>query len=68
MHEIAEIINQTNEALGLDEQWEHRSFKELGLDIEPTIHLGAKASALEKKGIKPERGNFNRKVMELSSI
>ncbi|MBR5637931.1 MAG: hypothetical protein IKW81_13485, partial [Pseudobutyrivibrio sp.] len=48
--------------------WEHRSFKELGLEIEPTIHLGARASALEKKGIKTERGNFNRKVMELRGL
>lgn len=40
----------------------------MGLDIEPTIHLGARANALEKKGIKTERGNINRKVMELRGL
>ena len=65
---LSDLINETNTALGLDEQWEHRSFKELGLNAEPTIHLGAKASALEKKGIKTERGNINRKVMELRGL
>lgn len=28
--------------------WKHRTFKEQGLDIEPQIHLGAKASAMER--------------------
>ncbi len=58
---LSELINQTNEALGLDEQWEHRSFKELGLDIEPTIHLGAKVSALEKKRYQDRTRKFQSK-------
>lgn len=62
--EWAERINTTNEQIGLDEKWEHRSFKEQGIDRLPTIHLGAIASALERKGIRTERGDMNRFITE----
>ena len=62
--EWAERINTTNEQIGLDEKWEHRSYKEQGIDRLPTIHLGAVASALERKGIRTERGDMNRSIME----
>ncbi len=38
--------NATNEQLGIELHWEHRSFKEQGIDKEPTIHIGAVANAL----------------------
>ena len=44
--------------------WEHRSFKEQGIDREPTIHIGAVANALERKGIQTERGNINREIIK----
>ena len=62
--EWAERINTTNEQIGLDEKWEHRSYKEQGIDRLPTIHLGAVASALERKGIRTERGDMNRFITE----
>ncbi len=65
---LTNLINQTNEALHIETKWEHRSFKELGLNIEPTIHLGSKANALEKKGIHTERGDYNRKVIEMRGL
>ncbi len=34
----------------------------------PTIHLGSEANALENKGIHTERGDYNRKVMELRGL
>ena len=61
--EIANAINKANEQIGLDEKWEHKSFKERGLDILPTKHMGVKAMALESKGIKTERGDYNRWVV-----
>jgi hypothetical protein len=61
----ADTINAVNEKNGLTENfWEHRSFEEQGVDTIPQIHLGAKASALERAGIQTERGNVNRKIME----
>ncbi len=62
--QIADTINSVNESLQLDERWDERSFKERGLDIEPTIHLGAQASALERQGIQTERGNINREILK----
>ena len=61
--DLADTINATNEQLGIALHWEHRSFKEQGIDREPTIHIGAVASALERKGIQTERGNINREII-----
>ena len=57
-------INVVYDRIGLPEYWEHRSFKELGLEQEPTRHLGPIASALERKGIRTEKGDANRAIME----
>ena len=35
--DLADTINATNEQLGIMLHWEHRSFKEQGIDREPTI-------------------------------
>jgi len=56
------IINSTLESKGLDARIDHRSYKEQGLDREPLIHLGHKAAALERQGIKTERGDYNREI------
>ena len=61
--DLADTINATNEQLGIAFHWEHRSFKEQGIDREPTIHIGAVANALERKGIQTERGNINREII-----
>ena len=61
--DLADTINATNEQLGISVHWEHRSFKEQGIDREPTIHIGAVANALERKGIQTERGNINREIL-----
>ena len=62
--DLADTINVTNEQLGIALHWEHRSFKEQGIDREPTIHIGAVANALERKGIQTERGNINREIIK----
>ncbi len=61
--DLADTINATNEQLGIAVHWEHRSFKEQEIDREPTIHIGAVANALERKGIQTERGNINREII-----
>jgi hypothetical protein len=58
------IINNTFERKGLDERIDHRSYKEQGLDREPTIHLGHKAAALERQGIRTKLGDYNREVRQ----
>ena len=61
--DLADTINATNEQLGIALHWEHRSFKEQDIDKEPTIHIGAVANALERKGMQTERGNINREII-----
>ena len=50
--------------MGIAVHWEHRSFKEQGIDREPTIRIGAVANALEGKGIQTEKGNINREIIK----
>ena len=67
--DLANTINAVNERTGISEDhWEHRSFKEQGLDILPQIHLGEKASALERAGVHTVRGDMNRKIMASNAI
>jgi len=58
----AKINNRKFEEKGLAERIDHRSYKAQGIDQEPTIHLGYEAAALEKKGIRTERGDINRDI------
>ncbi len=62
--DLADTINAANEQLGIALHWEHRSFKEQGIDREPTIHIGAVANTLERKGIQTKRGNINREIIK----
>ncbi len=62
--DLADTINAANERLGIDVHWEHRSFKEQGIDKESTIHIGATANALGRRGIQTERGNINREIIK----
>ncbi len=48
--------------------WEHRSFKKQGLDLIPQIHLGEKASALERAGISTTRGDINRDIIARNAV
>ena len=61
--DLVETINKVAEEIGIkDERWEWKSFKDRGLQIKPTIHLGEKATALERKGIRTDKGDYNREV------
>ena len=67
--DLTGTINSVNEEMGMTEKfWEHRSFKDQGLDILPQIHLGAKASAMERAGIPTIRGNINRSIIENNAV
>ena len=64
------VAGKTNAALakaGFSSRVDHRSNIDRGINKMPTIHLGAKSAALEKKGIHTERGNHNRAVTALNA-
>jgi len=65
--DLADTINAVNEREGIGGHWEYRSFKELGIEREPTIHLGPGAGGLERKGICSDRGDINRGILEQNS-
>ena len=58
----AEAVNRCLERSGRDEQIDHRSHTERGLDEQPTIHEGVTARALERKGIVSDRCKLNRQI------
>ena len=58
----AEICNRFLEQNGHAERIDHRSYERQGIDQIPTVHLGAAASQMEKRGIRTERGNLNREI------
>jgi hypothetical protein len=60
----AEVNNRMFERKGLAERVDNRSYEDQGIDREPMVHLGYEAAALERKGIKTEKGNHNREVQK----
>ena len=47
---------------------DHRSLKDQGLERKPTIKMGVAASALERKGVKTDRGDINREVAKYNKV
>lgn len=56
------IQNKYLELVGSAERVDMRSYERQGLDIIPTVHMGAAVSALECKGIETNIGNLNRDI------
>jgi nickase len=52
----------------LKKRVDYRSFERQGIEEIPTIHLGASASALERKGIETDKGNINREIKKHNSL
>ena len=56
----AAMCNAKFEEKGLDVRIDHRSYERQGIELLPTVHEGPTVRAMEKKGIKTEKGEFNR--------
>lgn len=65
---FATLCNQYLETAGEQKRVDHRSYKRQGKEEIPTIHLGASAGALERKGVETEKGNINREIKKHNSI
>ena len=64
----AEHINRYLEQAGHAERVDHRSYKRQGIDKIPTVHMGAAAIQMEKRGIATERGNLNREIAKQNKL
>ena len=61
--QIAEFINDALEDAGSDTRVDYRSFKERGIDEQPTKHLGPAGMARERMD-GSDRGDINRAIIE----
>lgn len=52
--------NVALERAGYQERVSHKSLEAQGIDREPTTHLGPRATAMERRGERSERGDLNR--------
>ena len=64
----AEMCNAKFAEKGLDVRIDHRSYERQGVDLLPTIHEGATVRAMEKKGIRAEKGEFNRWIKATNAV
>ena len=68
-HEWELAQNNALEAAGRTERIDMRSYERQGItDLEPQIHLGPEAAALERKGISTARGEHNREIKHVNAL
>lgn len=58
----AKAVNTHLRACGIEKVVDHRSLREQGLERQPTIKLGVNAASLERKGVKTDKGEYNRAI------
>lgn len=67
-HEWEVAQNKALEVAGRPERIDMRSYERQGItDLEPQIHLGPEAAALERKGISTTYGGRNRKIKRVNA-
>ena len=64
----ADLANSFLEQSNRPERIDHRSYERQGVDLLPTIHEGATVRAMEKKGIRTEKGEFNRWIKATNAV
>ena len=64
----AELCNAKFAEKGIDVRIDHRSYERQGVELLPTVHEGATVRAMEKKGIRTEKGEFNRWIKATNRI
>ena len=64
----AELCNAKFAEKGLDVRIDHRSYERQGVELLPTVHEGATVRAMEKKGIRTDKGEFNRWIKATNAL
>lgn len=62
----AKAVNEALEEEGFSQRVDHRSNEKRGLDELPTIHEGVAVRAMEKRGIRTEKGEWNRYIKSIN--
>ena len=63
-----EKVNEKFRECHMAARIDHRSYKEQGIDLIPTIHEGYEVRAMEKKGIKTVIGELNRAIRQFNQM
>lgn len=64
----ADLCNQKFAEKSLDCQIDHRSYERQGIEQIPTVHEGPSVRAMEAKGIRTDKGDFNRWVHKTNAM
>ena len=64
----AALCNTKFEEKGNGERIDHRSYERQGIDLLPTIHEGPAVRQMEAKGIRTDKGEFNRWIKATNSL
>src|SRR5580692_11309315 len=64
----ADLINESLAAVNADIRVDHRSFKERGIEQEPTTHLGPAATEIERRGEPSDRCDINRDAQQANAL
>ena len=64
----ADIETEFYKKNGYEITAEHRSFERQGIDLLPTIHMGAAVTAMERRGIQTEVGSMNREIKKINAL
>ena len=65
---FSDLCNEYLAKNKIEKRVDHRSFKRQNSDYLPTIHLGSAASAMERKGIETDKGNYNREIRKYNDL
>ena len=64
----AELCNAKFVEKGLDCRIDHRSYERQGVEQLPTVHEGPTVKAMEKKGIRTDKGDLNRWIRKTNAM
>lgn len=64
----SDLVNKKFEEKKISERIDHRSYEARGIDLIPTIHEGPAVHSMEKKGIRTDKGSWNRLIRRINSL
>ena len=64
----ANLVNAKFEEKGLECRIDNRSYEKQGVDLIPTVHEGVAVRQMEAKGIKTEKGEWNRWIKNTNRL
>lgn len=64
----ANACNLALERASVPDRVDHRSHRARGIEVPPTVHLGPTITEMERRGVRTERGDVNRRAWRLREL